>query len=198
MTFMLKKEISVLLQGHTQKLGEVLTALSDLKVDIPLFTMCEGKSYSIFRFITDAPEKAERAVRSTRQTVSVTNVVTVEVTRANVGGVYSLIDGEGIQVEYSYGKFDGDNGLLVVRTVEFERLYRLLLQSGYTEHHSNSPNTADLSDKLPTAQHQLPHTTETSSPGDTSPLPVRKKVIPRTVGKAKFIVLSHEEEEEEE
>jgi len=112
------KQISVFVENKPGRLASVTEKLYEEKINIRAFTIAEAGDFGIIRMVVDDTEKAYEKLRSEGFTVSLTDVLGVEV-RDEPGGLYKIakvLGDASINIEYVYAFTWGvDKALIILR-----------------------------------------------------------------------------------
>ena len=98
------KQVSIFLENRSGRLYEVTHLLANNKIDIKALSVADTSDFGILRLIVDQTEKAEEVLRKEKWTVSITDVIAVEV-EDKPGGlakVLKIFDENKMNVEYMY------------------------------------------------------------------------------------------------
>lgn len=98
------RQISVFLENRAGRLAEVTRLLGDGGVNIRALALADTSDFGILRLIVNDVEKAVNVLKDAGHTVSLTDVVAVEVpdSPGGLADVLGLLNSEGINVEYLY------------------------------------------------------------------------------------------------
>ncbi|MDN5347247.1 MAG: hypothetical protein PWP65_811 [Clostridia bacterium] len=128
------KQISVFLENKSGRLAAVTRLLAAHQINIRALSIADTSDFGILRLIVNDPEKAYRALKEGGFTVSLTEVIGVEMPDkpGGLSRVLTCLEEAGINIEYLYafiGK--GDNGAMVIfRVEELDRAIEVLNQAG--------------------------------------------------------------------
>ncbi|MDR0984693.1 MAG: ACT domain-containing protein [Ruminococcus sp.] len=101
---MLIKQISVFIENKPGRLAAVSKILKENKVNLHALSIADTHDFGILRLIADEPEKAAAALKAADCTVTLTDVVAVEI-EDNPGALADVVDilyQDGIDIEYMY------------------------------------------------------------------------------------------------
>lgn len=101
---MIVKQISIFLENRAGRLAEVARLLGDAGVNIRALSLADTSDFGILRLIVNDVQKALQVLRDSRHTVSLTDVIAVEIPD-RPGGLASVLEplrDAGINVEYMY------------------------------------------------------------------------------------------------
>ena len=112
------QQLSIFLENKAGRLAEVTDVLASANVNIRALSLADTSDFGILRLIVNDCEKARTALKDAGFTVSLTNVVAVEVPHVPGGlnSIVQLLGKKGINVEYMYAFMQkGDNAVLIIR-----------------------------------------------------------------------------------
>jgi len=112
------EQLSIFLENKAGRLAEVTNVLGSANVNIRALSLADTSDFGILRLIVNDCEKARTALKDAGFTVSLTNVVAVEVPHVPGGlnSIVQLLGKKGINVEYMYAFVQkGDNAVLIIR-----------------------------------------------------------------------------------
>ncbi len=128
------KQISIFVENKKGRLLAVTDCLGNKNINIRALSVADTSDYGILRLIVNNPEAAEAALKECGFTVSVNQVIAVEV--PDIPGGFSSIlrnmDKAGVNVEYSYAfhRGRGANALIVFRVDNQEAAAAALNEGG--------------------------------------------------------------------
>jgi len=114
------KQLSVFVENKAGAVCEIAQTLHEYDIDISALCIADTANFGILRMIVDDPEKAVEVLRAKGQTVSLTDVFAVRI-EDQTGGmvpVLSLLNANGIGVEYLYAFTGRNTGAYIVLRVE--------------------------------------------------------------------------------
>ncbi len=128
------KQVSVFLENKPRRLAAATGCLSKAGVNIRALSVADTTDFGILRIIADDPELAFRALDEGGFTVSMTDVVAVEVPD-KPGGLFSVLDimaQEDVNLEYIYAFVgrSGEQAINVFRVDEVARTHEILKRHG--------------------------------------------------------------------
>lgn len=129
-------QISVFLENRPGRLSEATKVLGDNQIDIRALSLADTTNFGILRLIVSDPVKAEKALGENGFTVSVTQVIAVQVTDEPGGLSRTLrcLQDVSIGVEYAYAfitrKTDG--AFVILRVEDKEKAVEHLKNCGVT------------------------------------------------------------------
>ncbi|MDR1674042.1 MAG: ACT domain-containing protein [Oscillospiraceae bacterium] len=101
---MIIKQLSIFVENKTGRLSGITRALADAGVNIKAISVADTKDFGILRVIADNPELARDVLKEADCTVTLTDVISVEI-EDRAGGLADVVDllfGIGISIEYMY------------------------------------------------------------------------------------------------
>lgn len=124
------KELSIFVQNKKGKLTAISKLMGENQINIRGFTMMDtAEGYGIFRLVVDNPEKAEEILKNNHFTVSITEVLAVQVPdRPNsLYNVLRLFSENSINIEYIYA---GANSIILIKTDDSIKAAKILQAEG--------------------------------------------------------------------
>ena len=123
------KQVSVFAENKPGRLAAVTEKLYEKGINIRAFTIAEAGDFGIIRMVVDKTEEAYRILKEAGFTVSLTDVLGVEV-KDEPGGLYRIakaLGDENINVEYVYAfTSGGDKALIILRVDNIEKAIEVL------------------------------------------------------------------------
>ena len=107
---MLIKQISIFLENKLGRLAKVTRILGENNIDICALSVADTTDFGILRLIVDRPDEAKQVLADNGFTVSINDVIAIEV-EDKPGGLaktLSVLDDKGISIEYMYA-FGGNS-----------------------------------------------------------------------------------------
>ncbi len=131
---MLVKQISIFLENKSGRLAEVTRALGENDIDISALSIADTTDFGILRLIVNKPEKAERILKESDFTVSITNVIAIGV-QDKPGGLSKaliILDRESIGIEYMYAFVSKteEDALVILKVDDPEKAVKALKDNG--------------------------------------------------------------------
>ncbi len=127
------KQVSVFVENKPGRLAGVTEVLYKAGVNLRAFTIAEAGDFGIIRMVVDKTEEAYRALKEAGFTVTLTDVLGVEV-KDEPGGLYKIAKALGdanINIEYVYAfTFGGDKALIILRVDDTEKAIKVLEREG--------------------------------------------------------------------
>ncbi len=115
------KQISVFLENKSGRLAQVTRVLGQNNINIRALSIADTTDFGILRLIVNDPDSAYRALKDAGFTVSITDVIAVEVKDepGGLAGVLEILQKVNINIEYLYAFLQkATNAALVVFRVE--------------------------------------------------------------------------------
>ncbi|MDN5325628.1 MAG: hypothetical protein PWP41_323 [Moorella sp. (in: firmicutes)] len=115
------KQISVFLENKSGRLAAVTRLLARHSINIRALSIADTSDFGILRLIVDDPDRAYTELKGAGFTVSLTEVLGVEMPDrpGGLSNILSILEENGINIEYLYAFIGrGDNGALVIFRVE--------------------------------------------------------------------------------
>lgn len=136
------KQISVFLENKPGRLADATKVLADAIINIRALSIADTADFGILRIIVDKPDDAYKILRDNHFTVSVTDVIGVEMADqpGGLNKILSTLGQENINIEYMYA-FIGkcNNGAFVVlRVGNTDEAIAVLGQKGFKLLEENS------------------------------------------------------------
>lgn len=130
------KQISVFLENKSGRLAAVTRVLGEEDINIRALSIADTSDFGILRLIVNQPEKAYRALKDHGFTVSMTDVIAVEMPDqpGGLAEVMAVMEEHNLNIEYLYA-FIGKvpNGALVIFRVEnIDEALKILEEKGIT------------------------------------------------------------------
>jgi hypothetical protein len=128
------EQISVFIENKAGKLAELTRLIGDAGVNIRALSLADTSDFGILRLIVSDVKKAMATLKEAGYTVSMTDVVVIEVPD-RPGGLADVLDSlqqAGINVEYMYAFVEKatDHALVVFRFEDVESAVRVIEKAG--------------------------------------------------------------------
>lgn len=129
-------QISIFLENKSGRLAEVTRVLGNAGINVRALSLADTSDFGILRLIVNDSAKAVEVLKQHQFTVSMTQVVAVEVPD-RPGGLAHILDilqKENINVEYMYAFVErsSDNAVIIFRFDEIDRAIKTLTSKGIT------------------------------------------------------------------
>ena len=127
------KQISVFLENKHGRMAQVAQILSDRSINIRAMSIADTTDFGILRLITNDPEASLQALQESGFTVSVTDVIAVEI-EDKPGGLHRVLDilqQANINIEYLYAfiQKNANAALVVFRVEQLDEAINVLQQN---------------------------------------------------------------------
>ena len=98
------RQISIFLENRSGRLASVLKEVGRAGVNIRALSLADTSDFGILRLIVDDVDKGVQALKSTGHTVSLTDVLAVEVPDrpGGLAGILDALSAASLNVEYMY------------------------------------------------------------------------------------------------
>lgn len=128
------KQISLFVENRPGRMSKVSKTLSDAGVNIRAMTIAEAGDFGVIRMVVDNPDKGYKVLHDSGFTVSVTDVLAVEM-KDTPGGLYEIVDTLGINkinVDYAYAfvTAKAERAMLILRVDDLPRAKQALSSRG--------------------------------------------------------------------
>ena len=133
---MLVKQISVFVENAKGRLAEITGVLADSRVNIYALSIADTTQFGILRIIVEDPNAAQSALKEAGFTVSITDVLSLEIDDRPGGlarALKTLSENE-IDVEYAYAYISHtiDKARVVVRVEDIAKASEILKAAGFS------------------------------------------------------------------
>ena len=129
-------QISIFLENKSGRLAEVTRVLGAAGINIRALSLADTSDFGILRLIVNDSAKATDVLKANQFTVSMTQVVAVEVNDrpGGLAHILDLLQKEGINVEYMYAFVErsSDNAVIIFRFDEIDKAIKTLTSRGIT------------------------------------------------------------------
>ncbi len=128
------KQISLFVENRPGRMAKVAKTLSDARVNIRALTIAEAGDFGVIRMVVDDPEKGHKVLKENAFTVSMTDVLAVEM-MDKPGGLYEIVNtlGEsGVNVDYAYAfvTAKAQKAMLILRVDDIAKARKALGEKG--------------------------------------------------------------------
>jgi hypothetical protein len=98
------RQISVFLENKCGRLASVTRTIGDHNIDIRAFSIADTTDFGILRLIVNRPDDACKVLREGGFTVSMTEVLAVQIPDqpGGLAGVLEMMQDAGVNIEYMY------------------------------------------------------------------------------------------------
>jgi hypothetical protein len=129
-------QISIFLENKSGRLAEVTRVLGNAGINVRALSLADTSDFGILRLIVNDSARAVEVLKQNQFTVSMTQVVAVEVSDRPGGLAYILdiLQKENINVEYMYAFVErsSDNAVIIFRFDEIDKAIKILTGKGIT------------------------------------------------------------------
>ncbi|HOW96157.1 MAG TPA: ACT domain-containing protein [Kiritimatiellia bacterium] len=124
------RQLSIFMENRAGRLAEIMQSLGDAGINIRALSLADTSDFGILRLIVSQVDKALEVLRKAGHTVSLTDVVAVEVPD-HPGGLASVLTPlreAGVNVEYMYAFVEKatDKAVVIFRFEETEAALKVL------------------------------------------------------------------------
>lgn len=128
------RQLSVFMENRAGRLAEVVRLMGEAGINIRALSLADTSDFGILRLIVNHVDKALKVLRDSGHTVSLTDVIAVEVPD-RPGGLASVLDplqSSGVNVEYMYAFVEKatDKAVVIFRFEDLDAAVRVLTQAG--------------------------------------------------------------------
>jgi hypothetical protein len=128
------RQLSVFMENRAGRLAEVVRLMGEAGINIRALSLADTSDFGILRLIVNNVDKALKVLRDSGHTVSLTDVIAVEVPD-RPGGLASVLDplqSSGVNVEYMYAFVEKatDKAVVIFRFEDLDAAVRVLTQAG--------------------------------------------------------------------
>lgn len=124
------KQISVFVENKQGRMAHITNILSENNIDIRAISVADTTEFGILRLIVSDPQKACDALKAAGCTVSITNVLAVQIDDqpGGLAKIMSVLSEHTINVEYIYAFITQikQHACVILKTSEPERTATLL------------------------------------------------------------------------
>ena len=128
------QQLSVFIENKPGRLFKLTKLLKDGGVDLVMLSIADTRDFGILRLITGDNDKAFKVLREAGYTVSVTELIGVEVKDipGGLSDILGIFDGAGISIEYlySFARTSDKTAIILFRVVDSESAVVKLKGSG--------------------------------------------------------------------
>jgi hypothetical protein len=129
------EQISIFIENKSGRLAEITRILGEAGVNIRALSLADTSDFGILRLIVNDGAKANAVLKEKGFTVSMTEVVAVEVPDrpGGLSAILQALDQESINVEYMYAFVErcGGNAVIIFRFDETDKAIVALQASGF-------------------------------------------------------------------
>jgi hypothetical protein len=113
---MIIKQISIFVENKKGRMAEITKVIGEAGIDIRALSVADTTDFGILRLIVDKPEQAVLALKEAGITVSLTDVIAVELADkpGSFAGVVGVLSDADINIEYMYAFIGRGPGMAYV------------------------------------------------------------------------------------
>ena len=131
---MLVKQISVFVENKQGRLVDIIAELSDLEINIGAVSIADTTDFGILRMIVNQPDEAYTGLKAAGYTVSMTEVIAVEM-EDTPGGLYDVLKvlqacQVSIEYLYSFMRRTDAKAIIICRVEDPQAAIDALLDEG--------------------------------------------------------------------
>ncbi len=131
---MIVKQLSIFMENRAGRLAEVARTLGDAGINIRALSLADTSDFGILRLIVNDVDRALKVLRDSHHTVSLTDVVAVEIpdTPGGLASVLEPLRNAGINVEYMYAFVEKatDKAVVIFRFENADAAIKALQRAG--------------------------------------------------------------------
>lgn len=128
------KQISVFLENKAGRLAYLTKVLGEHGINIRALSIADTTDFGILRLIVDDPQRAHDTLKEAGLSVSVTDVIAVEVPDrpGGLASVLAELDANNINIEYLYAFVEkaSEDAIVIFRVEDIDRAVNILTQAG--------------------------------------------------------------------
>jgi len=127
------KQLSIFMENRAGRLAEIARQLGEARINIRALSLADTSDFGILRLIVNDVDKAMNILRDSGHTVSLTEVVAVEVPD-RPGGLASVLEplrDAGVNVEYMYAFVEKatDKAVVIFRFEDVDAAVKVLAKA---------------------------------------------------------------------
>ena len=128
------KQLSIFMENRAGRMAEIARQLGEARINIRALSLADTSDFGILRLIVNDVDKAMKILRDSGHTVSLTEVVAVEVPDSP-GGLASVLEPlreSGVNVEYMYAFVEKatDKAVVIFRFEDVDAAIKVLGKAG--------------------------------------------------------------------
>ncbi len=124
------EQISIFIENKSGRLAEITRVLGDAGINIRALSLADTSDFGILRLIVNDAQNAKDVLKARGFTVSMTEVVAVEIpdTPGGLSSILQALDKQQINVEYMYAFVErcGGNAVIIFRFDEIDKAISVL------------------------------------------------------------------------
>jgi hypothetical protein len=130
------EQISIFIENKSGRLAEITRVLGEAGVNIRALSLADTSDFGILRLIVNEAQLAKDVLKAKGFTVSMTEVVAVEIPDkpGGLSSILQVLDGQQINVEYMYAFVErcGGNAVIIFRFDETDKAISVLKTENFT------------------------------------------------------------------
>jgi len=127
-------QLSVFIENKSGRLADVTHALADSNINIRALSIADTIDYGLLRLIVNDPVAAKSALASSGFTVTITEVLAIEVpdSPGGLAGIIDVFAAGGLNIEYMYAFVgaSGKNAIVIFRLERIDEAIPILQSKG--------------------------------------------------------------------
>ena len=127
-------QVSVFAENKEGRLADITGVLAKNGINIRALSIADTTHFGILRLIVDDPYKAEKVFTDNGFTVSLTNVIAIEIpdVPGGLSKALKILSDNNISVEYMYAfnSYIEGKAFVIIRVEESEKAIEILLNNG--------------------------------------------------------------------
>ena len=128
------KQLSIFMENRAGRLADIMRVLGDARINIRALSLADTSDFGILRLIVNNVDQAMKVLKDSHHTVSLTDVIAVEVPD-KPGGLASVLEplrDAGVNVEYMYAFVEKatDKAVVIFRFEDLDAAVRVLGKAG--------------------------------------------------------------------
>ena len=128
------KQLSIFLENKAGRLAHIINTLGEVNINIRAISLADTSDFGILRLVVDDTQHARQRLKDRGFTVSITEVIAVEVQDkpGELGRILAIVEEAGLNVEYVYGPISnkGDSAILILRFEEIDKAIETMASHG--------------------------------------------------------------------
>lgn len=128
------KQMAVFMENRKGRISQLTGVLKANGIDLVTLSIADTKDFGILRCITRDNETAERVLKEAGFTVTTTELIGVEVADepGKLGDVLTLLDDNGINIEYlySFARLKAGSGVILFKVSDEGKALAILRDNG--------------------------------------------------------------------
>lgn len=128
------KQLSIFLENKSGRLTEVLETLGQEKINIAAMSIADTSEYGILRLIVSNPDEAFKLLKARQFSVNLTDVIGIETgsDALSFANIIKQFSEAAISVEYMYAFAFHNKGVLVMRTDDRQKAFKIIEQQKFS------------------------------------------------------------------